>query len=95
MAWKDFAASNKRGTCVWCGHDLRTCPRDRNKRGEYGDNLFCNLRCGYQFGLTLARAGKRLARDTPQNATATSKKPQRQEPEEDDDADEAGGGDED
>jgi len=31
--------------------------------GDYGDNAFCGLRCGYSFGVSFAALGKRL---TPQ-----------------------------
>jgi hypothetical protein len=83
MAWQDFNATNTRGTCIWCGRDLRSCPRSRNKRGEYGDNLFCNLRCGYQFGLTLARGGKRLTRRQPIQAPPPTKKSEGEDEDED------------
>ena len=29
-------------------------------RGDYGDNAFCGLRCGYAFGVTMATHGRRL-----------------------------------
>lgn len=55
-----FGATNKPGTCRWCGRKLRSpvhIPKDRAKsrRGDYGDDTFCGLRCGYQFGLALSK----------------------------------------
>lgn len=65
-AWRDFKATNEKGTCVWCGRALQTCRHDRKKLGENGDNLFCGIRCGYQFGVVLAKNGKRLVEHMPQ-----------------------------
>ncbi len=30
--------------------------------GDYGDNSFCGLRCGYRFGARLAELGHQLVR---------------------------------
>lgn len=53
--------TNAPGTCLWCGTTLRK-PRftDDGSRGDYRDNAFCGLRCGYSFGVVLARHGERL-----------------------------------
>lgn len=115
---RPFGATNKPGTCLWCGRRLRwvcstewevakelrprrclvaigvyrdgTCGsttiegdaehgwhcehghsvpyrrriKSRTRRhdgpGAYGDGFFCNLDCARRFGLTFARAGRRL-----------------------------------
>lgn len=53
--------SNTPSTCLWCGRRLRR-PRHvlREHLGDYGDNAFCGLRCGYAFGVTFAGFGHRL-----------------------------------
>jgi len=56
------------GACFWCGTKLRlakvanhpTIDGYRTARGDYGDNAFCTLRCGYSFGVELAIRGHRL-----------------------------------
>ena len=56
------------GVCLWCGTGLRlakvanhpTIDSHRDARGDYGDNAFCGMRCGYFFGLRLAILGSRL-----------------------------------
>jgi hypothetical protein len=56
------------GVCLWCGDKLRlakianhpTIDTHREARGDYGDNAFCGIRCGYAFGLRLACIGSRL-----------------------------------
>jgi hypothetical protein len=66
MKAQPFGASNDLGTCRWCGRKLRPYPyRDEpwaqgQELGGYGDNHFCGLRCGYEFGLRFAELGKRL-----------------------------------
>lgn len=52
------------GCCLWCGSRLRA-PKGppaltKGYRGDYADNAFCGLRCGYHFGLKLAIFGRRL-----------------------------------
>jgi len=48
----------QRPKCRWCGSTLRLfrwraydnhAGKDRTY-GDYGDNLFCGLRCGYEYG---------------------------------------------
>jgi len=51
--------------CMWCGRKLRALqtfnqPERMGRRGDYGDNAFCGLRCGYAFGWRLAQLGERL-----------------------------------
>jgi len=52
------------GTCLWCGKKLRLAKAARfsntSHRGDYGDNAFCTLRCGYCFGVGMAKEGKRF-----------------------------------
>ena len=56
------------GNCHWCGAKLRlakmanhpTIDGHRDARGDYGDNSFCGLRCGYMFGVQMAVNGRRL-----------------------------------
>jgi hypothetical protein len=56
-----IARSNEPGTCLWCGKPLRKTRYDtEGNRGDYADNAFCGLRCGYSFGVTFASLGKRL-----------------------------------
>ena len=57
-----FAASNKPGTCCWCGRKLRQqrYVDDPTKRGDYGDGFFCGLRCAYLFAVWFARQGRRI-----------------------------------
>ena len=72
---RPFGASNRIGTCLWCGNKLRkyryrvgglsdkrfgTKAHPDAQLGDYGDNVFCGLGCGYEFGLELARHGRRL-----------------------------------
>ncbi|MEQ8719712.1 MAG: hypothetical protein RLO52_41160 [Sandaracinaceae bacterium] len=40
---------------------VKRVPR-HERAGDYGDGHFCGLRCGYQFGVALANAGRRLKR---------------------------------
>lgn len=54
-----YAGIIREGCCVWCGCRLRITPyqddaRGEGLRGDYGDNLFCGLRCGYQYGVARA-----------------------------------------
>jgi hypothetical protein len=54
--------TNLPGTCLYCGARLRAAKSYLlNGRGDYGDNAFCGLRCGYSFGVVLASLGQRLA----------------------------------
>jgi len=57
-----FNRTNNHGTCLWCGTKL--APPSYGKKdgrlGPYRDNAFCTLRCGYAFGVTMARLGERL-----------------------------------
>jgi len=66
-AWRRHDASNKAGTCLWCGHKLRRESKHKAKAykreqqlGDYGDGYFCGLRCGFQFGEAFANFGRRL-----------------------------------
>lgn len=52
--------TNESGTCLWCGRKLRRNTRDPEHFGDYADNAFCGLRCGYAFGVIAARNGFRL-----------------------------------
>lgn len=59
------ARTNKPGTCLFCGRKLRAYRfphhfENPDRRGDYGDNAFCGLRCGYRFGLAFAVLGRRL-----------------------------------
>lgn len=52
--------------CMWCGRKLRAFrhlsnrPELADRRGDYGDNAFCGLRCGYAFGRRMAELGQAL-----------------------------------
>lgn len=57
-----LSRTNEPGTCLWCGRKL---PKSTNtfepeRRGRFGDNAFCGIQCGYEFGLTFAISGARL-----------------------------------
>jgi hypothetical protein len=59
--------TNKAGTCLYCGRRLRKAPAPygaEGYRGDYADNAFCGLRCGYSFGVALAAHGRRLVETT-------------------------------
>jgi hypothetical protein len=62
---KAHPRTSKPGTCLWCGKKLRLAKAARqfntSNRGDYGDNAFCTLRCGYCFGVGMAKLGKRFA----------------------------------
>ncbi len=65
--WHPFDASGDPGTCIWCGRKLRkeshhmAAAHERDRLlGDYGDGVFCGLRCGYSFGLRLSEFGRRL-----------------------------------
>jgi hypothetical protein len=73
--WRDGRPSNRAGTCLWCGDELRAHyvhewpvgqaePSSTTLAGYgySGESAFCSLRCGYSYGLTLARGGHRLTR---------------------------------
>ncbi len=71
-----FNASNQHGTCLWCGRKLRRyrfrhegrelVPFEAGptagygERGDYGDNAFCGVSCGYVFAVNAAVNGFRL-----------------------------------
>lgn len=72
---RDFNPSNRPFTCLWCGRKIGmesirnyACePGEKltstvvGKRfSGQGDGYFCSLRCGYQFGTSLAVRGTRL-----------------------------------
>ncbi len=50
------------GHCIWCARKLRKAisrgpfydDRKAKPRGDYGEGLFCGLRCGYQYGVVAA-----------------------------------------
>lgn len=56
--------------CSFCGNTAIGRPRYRvvsrtpafagGAAGDYGDNAFCGLRCGYAFGVAMASLGRRL-----------------------------------
>lgn len=53
--------TNEPGTCLWCGKKLRKSKIHNGAfKGDYSDNAFCGLRCGYSFGVTFASLGRRL-----------------------------------
>lgn len=63
-----FGYKGAKKTCLWCGRKLRAY-RWRNTEynrgsgrthGDYGDNAFCGLRCGYLFACRIAKLGHRL-----------------------------------
>lgn len=59
-----IARTGEPGTCLWCGRKLRASSGPfaiAGHRGDYADNAFCALRCGYSFGVWAARLGFRLA----------------------------------
>jgi hypothetical protein len=72
--WRNFDASNQEDTCLWCGRKLHyktitdwpvhqrdpSNPRKADKAGDYQDGFFCNLRCGYRFGVRMAEFGRRI-----------------------------------
>lgn len=57
----DFGASNKAGTCLWCGRKLRFVDKGHpgNGRGYRGDGVFCGPSCGYRFALQATDEGFR------------------------------------
>jgi hypothetical protein len=67
-AFSQHGPAGAPGCCLWCGRKLGlakianhpTITEHRGARGAYGDNSFCGLACGYQFGLQLAIFGRRL-----------------------------------
>lgn len=56
---KQFTRTNAPGTCLYCGRKLRK-HRYSNERGDYADNAFCGLGCGYSFGVIAAKNNFRL-----------------------------------
>lgn len=67
-----FGSPTAPGACHWCGRMLKGAkiandprfPEWKGTKGDYGDNAFCGLRCGFAFGVTLAIAGRRLQMPT-------------------------------
>ncbi len=69
-----ISRTNEPGTCLWCGRKLhkhfsRDWPINQlhpsesktlDGYGDYADNAFCGLHCGYEFGISMAAGGKRL-----------------------------------
>jgi len=49
-----YKRTNAEGTCLWCGRRLR------KGVGDYRDEAFCGLRCGYMFGVAAATNQFRL-----------------------------------
>ena len=60
--FREYGATNAPHTCVWCGRKLRRRLDNPTGRqyGDYGDGLFCGLRCGFDFALRVARLGHRF-----------------------------------
>lgn len=56
------------GCCAWCGSGLRAFRwRELENakaagavRGDYGDGVFCGMRCGFAFALEIVDKGTRL-----------------------------------
>lgn len=93
--WHPFGATNKPGTCLWCGRKLRrrTLPIRTgdvvppgyhltgrlstdawgheqvtvaaDKSGDYQDDHFCGLRCGFRYAQRIADLGDRLEEFVP------------------------------
>jgi len=67
--WREFAADCLPGTCRWCGRTLRAYwhdrkePIEKRRRGDYGDGMFCGLRCGYLYGLAAIKVGTILEKN--------------------------------
>lgn len=59
MLSKPFHATNKPGTCLWCGHQLRK-PQFWDGLGYDGNGHFCTLRCAAAFAIEMAGNGKRF-----------------------------------
>lgn len=57
-----FNASNKPGTCLWCGRKLRPwgAPDADLGTGYAGTGHFCSLSCGFRFAVDMAKSGKRF-----------------------------------
>lgn len=65
--WRQANPTTLPGRCIWCGYKLRreshhsAAAHNREAAlGDYGDGVFCGLRCGYQFGQAFAGFGRRL-----------------------------------
>jgi hypothetical protein len=52
--------TNAPGTCLNCGKVLLLSPDSTEHYGPLADNAFCKIRCGYEFGLSMALNGRRL-----------------------------------
>ena len=64
MGTRNFAASNKPKTCLWCGRTLRGM-KDGDAGGDASEN-FDTLGCAAAFGDTFANAGRRLKPVVPE-----------------------------
>ena len=53
---RNIGMTNESSTCLWCGSKLKPWIEDEPERGlgYFGDDVFCTLRCGWQFGLWFA-----------------------------------------
>lgn len=72
--WKPFGYAGDTGTCYWCGTTLKKHYRYdafasiaggegiSGGLGPYEDNMFCRMRCGYQFGARMGALGERLSK---------------------------------
>lgn len=59
-----FHATNKPGTCLWCGYKLPNYQFGEG-RGYQGNNFFCTAGCGFAFAVRMAELGHRFkAMDT-------------------------------
>ena len=58
--WRAFNATNQPSTCAWCGQELRPDQERGEENADYHDEIFCGLRCGYQFGVRMAGKGRRF-----------------------------------
>ncbi len=60
---KKFAATNKEGTCLWCGVRLAWwigADEPEQGRGYGGKGHFCSARCAFNFAEAWAELGKRF-----------------------------------
>lgn len=55
----------QRPRCAYCGNELRLFKfrgakgREGKVYGDYGEGLFCGLRCGYGYGVAVCREVRR------------------------------------
>jgi hypothetical protein len=59
-----------RKRCLWCGRPLRRARYGHGFRGDYNDDAFCALRCGYAFGVIAARLNFRFHLEDPPSANS-------------------------